>query len=82
MSLITKAINVGVLLLGASPAIRIALANTKNIDEMTRQLQLAYTGIGRDGTFDAARLAEGYAPLIAAIALKKGISFLRKTARV
>ncbi len=82
MSLITKAINVGVLLLGASPAIRIALANTGNIDEMTRQLQLAYTGIGRDGTFDAKRLAEGYVPIIAAIALKKGISMLRKTARV
>ncbi len=82
MSLITKAINVGVLLLGASPAIRIALANTGNVDEMTRQLQLAYTGVGRDGSFDASRLAEGYAPLVAAIALKKGIKFLRKTARV
>ncbi len=63
MRLGNRVANALLLLLTFSPAINIALTNIGNTPELVRRLQLAYTGIGRDGSFKLSRLAEGWAPV-------------------
>ncbi len=83
-SLLTKAINIGVLALAFSPAL-------KNImDGKWGELARGYSGglvknpqsgFG-DGEFDQATVLSWYGPILAAVVLKKAISLVRKTARV
>lgn len=62
-SMANRIANLLLLLLTFSPAINIAIKNINNTPEIMRRLQLAYTGIGKDGTFAISRLAEGWAPV-------------------
>ena len=77
----TKAINVGVLLLAFSAPLRILLgpgsARTKSILISSG----ASAGFSQ-GSFNQAAAIEFYGPMLAAIVLKKAVSMVRKTARV
>ncbi len=75
-SLITKAINIGVLLLGISRPLELALAGN------TRQILVEASAGLVSGGFDRNAALRFYGPFGAAIILKKAISMLRRTTRV
>ena len=75
-SLITKAINVGILALAFQPAIAELLAGR------TQFIAKIYSAGLSEGTFDKALAVRAYGPMLAAIILKKAISMVRKTARI
>ena len=79
MSLLTKVINVGVLLIAFSRPLQIFASSPANLMAAARQ-------VAREATGDNGKnfnLAVGfYSPMIGAIVLKKAISMVRKTARV
>ncbi len=82
-SLLTKAINVGVLLLAFSRPIQ--LLTTAGPDAARRIVIEATAGLvkpGGQGKFDQNVALGFYGPMVAAIALKKAISMVRRTARV
>jgi hypothetical protein len=64
-----KAMNAALMGVAFAPAIRIVMDNLDNTDNMMRELQLAYTGFGVDGTFKAERLTQGYVPVVLAFVL-------------
>lgn len=80
-SLLTKAINIGILALAFSPAINRLIAGRPQA-----LLALYSAGVvsqtGGAGSFNKQLLVEAYGPMVAAIVLKKAISMVRKTARV
>jgi len=73
--LFSKAVNVGLIALTFSEAIRIWLSGSPIRTKVAETLQ-AYTGFGLDGSFVPERLIRGYAPAGAAFAL----GFLKKFA--
>ncbi len=75
-SLLTKAINIGVLALAFSRPIKLILEGNTDalVDEATVGM--------RRGTFNKDFAMKFYGPMLAAIVLKKAISMVRKTARV
>ncbi len=73
----SKAINIGVIALAASTAIRIWLGGG-SIEQKTSATLRAYTGFGADGTFDINRLKEGWLPAGAALGLGTLLKFMRK----
>ncbi len=81
-SLLTKAINAGVLLLAFSRPIQHLLAGgAVNVLVNEASMGLA-TSTGRGGKFDKEAAIRFYGPMVAAIILKKAISMVRRTARV
>ena len=78
-SMLTKAINIGVLLLGFSRPIQLALAGNTNAIVFEASAGLAGAGGGR---FDKDAAIRFYGPVVAAILMKKAISMLRRTAHV
>ncbi len=76
-SLIMKAINVGVLLLALSPAIKRLLSGAP----AQSYVDIYSAGLA-GGTFNKVWAMEAYGPIVAAILLKKAISMLRKSVRV
>ncbi len=81
-SLLTKAINVGVLLLGLSRPLAILMGPGEIGQKMTRITNEVTFNMAGGGSFDTKIGMRVYAPLVGAIILKKAISMLRKTARV
>ena len=85
-TLLTKAINVGILLLAFSRPLQIALGGggPGRIGEL--MVLNATAGMvrpsGVTGKFDQGIATSFYGPMVAAIVLKKAISMVRKTARV
>lgn len=79
-SLLTKAINMGILALAFSPALDAVLRGDPGF------LPALYTaGIVRrkgQGSFNKQLAVQAYGPIVAAIVLKKAISMVRRTARV
>ncbi len=78
-SLLTKGINVGVLALAFSPILRRLMNPTASLADDLADLYSA--GLTRGG-FSQPKAMEAYGPILAAIVLKKAISFVRKSARV
>ncbi len=76
-SLLTKAINIGVLALAFAPVLS-RLTNPERLKE----LPALYTGGLIEGKFNKAWLMEAYGSIIGAILLKKAISMVRKSARI
>lgn len=77
-SLLTKAINVGILLLAFATPLKLALAQNFSAIQYQATGGLAS---GR-GSVDTQALMGFYGPMVAAIVLKKAISMVRRTARV
>lgn len=78
-SLLTKGINIGVLLLAFSRPIQLLLAGNRNIGEqLAFEASAGLTG----GSFNQSTAIKFYGPMVAAIILKKAISMVRRTARV
>ncbi len=75
-SLLTKAINIGILGLAFSRPIQLALAGE------IESLKFEATAGMVEGRFDKEAALRFYGPMGAAILLKKAISMVRKTARV
>ena len=79
-SLLTKAINWGILGLAFARPVQLALKGEFNT------IQFEATGglvnPGGAGFFDKNAIARFYGPMVAAIVLKKAISMVRRTARV
>lgn len=80
MSLLTKAINVGVLLLAFSRPIRILLERPTFASQIIADE--ASAGLALGGKFDVGKATQFYGPMVAAIVLKKAISMVRRTARI
>ncbi len=82
-SLLTKAINIGVLALAFAKPIDILL---KGVDVPNQLVFHASAGLARldgvAGRFNKDAAAQFYGPMVAAIILKKAISMVRRTARV
>ncbi len=76
-SLLTKAINVGVLALAFSPLI-VHLQKGRPIQDIVTGYSMGLS----EGKFDKAQAMGWYGPVVAAIILKKAISMVRKIARV
>ncbi len=76
-SLLTKAINVGVLAMALSPAINKLLRGAP----LESYVDLYSAGLNK-GSFNQTFALEAYGPMVAAIILKKAISMLRRTARI
>ena len=79
-SLLTKAINVGVLLLAFSRPIQLFLAGGPNVH--FKIAEEASGGLATGQSFDVNKATAFYGPMVAAIVLKKAISMVRRTARV
>ncbi len=77
-SLITKAINAGVLLLAFSHPLKVLLAG----GDVAGNLAFAATGGADRGRFSIDNALPLYGPMIAAIILKKAISMVRRHARI
>lgn len=77
-SLLTKAINVGILALAFSTPIRMILNN--NPAGIIRGATAGLAGPSR--SFNKGDALDFYGPMIGAIILKKAISMVRRTARV
>ncbi len=75
--MLTKAINVGILLLAFSKPISMALKGATG----EQFVENATAGLSR-GKFNKAKAMEFYGPMLAAILLKKAVSMVRKTVRV
>lgn len=83
-SLLTKAINVGVLALAFAKPIEILIGGG-NISQKANNIVLhATAGVAGEGGggFDMGMATSFYGPMVAAIVLKKAISMVRRTARV
>ena len=79
-SLLTKGINVGVLLLAFWPAIqRVIAGRASSLPNLYTAGLVTATGAGK---FSQNIAIEAYGPMVAAIILKKAISMVRRTARV
>lgn len=80
MSLLTKAINWGVLLFAFGRPIQLLLAGGPNV---ARDLAFeASGGLATGASFNKDAVLRFYGPMVAAIVLKKAISMVRRTARV
>ena len=80
-SLVTKGINIGVLLLAFSRPLQILLSGASAQAKTDRLVAGASAGFAT-GKFDQPAATAFYGPMLAAIILKKAISMVRKTARV
>lgn len=82
-SLLTKAINVGVLLLAFARPLQLAMSGDTNA--IIRGASFGMVNPGQaSGTspFNKAEAISFYGPMVAAIVLKKAISMVRKTVRI
>ncbi len=77
-SLLTKGINLGVLLLAFSRPIQLLLAGGDIGAKFAFEASMGLTG----GSFNKNIAIKFYGPMLAAIILKKSISMVRKTAHV
>ncbi len=77
-SLVTKAINVGVLALAFATPIRMILAGAK-LEDIAG---MATGDLSKGATFNKDLVIQFYGPMLAAIVLKKAISMVRKTVRI
>ncbi len=75
-SLITKGINIGILLLAFSRPLKLLLSGAP-AEQFAREASAGMT----DGKFDKNAAMAFYGPMLAAIILKKAVSMVRKTAR-
>jgi len=73
----SKTKNILLTLLSVSTAIRIWLG-PGSIESKSAATLRAYTGFGADGSFDASRLIEGYAPAGAAFGVGTLLHFIQK----
>ncbi len=78
-SLITKGINALALFIGFSPAISEIMSGG---DVGTKLVNLYSAGMATRGVFVKDLAIRAYGPILAAILFKKGVSMLRKTARI
>ena len=78
MSLLTKAINVGILLLAFSRPLELLAG--RHFQAIGEEAIGKSGALGRPG--DIPILTRFYGPMVAAIVLKKAISMVRRTARV
>ena len=81
MSMTTKLIHAGLTALAVSPRIEdgISVAQGQlNASDFARRALNDYTGFDVDGSFHGERLARGYGPLVAAVALGKVIGYARR----
>lgn len=78
-SMLTKAINVGILGLALSVPIDHFLLKGRSVEEF---VGLLTGGLSQGQNFDVNKALIVYTPMIGAVLLKKGISMVRKTARV
>ncbi len=74
--MLTKAINIGVLLLAFSRPIRLVIEG--NSQFIVKEASMGLT----EGSFNKEDALRFYGPMISAYVLKKAISMLRKTVRV
>ncbi len=77
-SLLTKAINVGILAMAFWPAIDFAILRGRPQD----LVDLYSAGLATRGAFNKDLALQAYGPILAAIILKKAVSMVRKVARV
>ena len=82
-SLLTKAINVGILALAFATPIKLLMkGGTGAIDAIIWRATGGLVTPSGTGTFNKNLAIEFYGPMLAAILLKKAISMVRKSARV
>ena len=79
-SLITKGINLGILLLAFSRPLQLAASG--GVQNLGKQLAFEATAGMSEGRFDKSALLRFYGPMLGAIILKKAISMVRRTAHV
>ncbi len=77
-SLLTKVINLGVLVLALSRPIKLLMGGGDVAAKMAWEASMGLTG----GSFNKSAAIKFYGPMLGAIILKKAISMVRKTARV